>query len=131
MSGTVVTGTTTILGLGEQREYTNPVGQPLPTAQRVRVRPAPEGVMVALERTRQARAVDGGGDIVYAVAVLTLDRDEALNLARAIQRSLGINPDALSAALRAVEMAEDPDDLHEANEALYAAASSVIGEPAS
>lgn len=96
-------------------------------------------VVIDLQTLRKVAPHDGGGWTPVRHGVIPLTRDEALNLIRAIQRSLGINPDALVLAIEAVEdasgpdtednwkAADDADALYEAYENLYVAAALSIG----
>lgn len=52
-------------------------------------------VVVELQRLRNVAPHEGGGQTSYRVGAICLTRDEATNLIRAIQRALGIDPDAL------------------------------------
>ena len=62
-----------------------------------------------------------------------LSRDEGLNIIRAIQRALGIDPDRLVRAMAAVEGPDEQDlpteELFEAFNELYAAVAEVTGIP--
>lgn len=138
MSGSVITQSRTTLGLDvptpafDGRYATTPS---LPQVDAVKVYPAgpsasAEAVIVDLLRNLKVRPVDGGGTIAERSATFALTRDEALNLIRAIQRSLGIDPDALVRALDMVYAADgssDPADADEAYRAVADAASVLIG----
>ena len=89
-------------------------------------------VIVDIGFDRKVAPHDGGGYTFQRVTAMALTRDEAFNFIRALQRSLGIDPDRLVRAMDAVEGEDTPDDLDTealflAFDDLYAAVAEVTG----
>ena len=117
-------------------------GPTLPAIDLVSVYPGDptSAVVVDLKQMVKRMPSDGGGYREDRTAVFSLTRDEAFNVIRALQRALGIDPDALVRALESVEAStgsemvadEDVDQPGEplyALDDLYEAASRSIGRP--
>lgn len=90
----------------------------------------PESVIVDLLRNRKVAPHEGGGYIPVRQVAFALTRDEAFNVIRALQRAMGIDPDRLVRAMRALEVEDDgvvsKDPFGDFDE-LYAAVAEVTG----